>query len=209
MTQQHINIADTELSLANEKMKLEVNDLRLYYGESLALKNINLKIPEKRVTAFIGPSGCGKSTLLRCFNRMNDLVDICRIEGQILMDGQNIYDPKIDVAELRRQVGMVFQKPNPFPKSIYDNIAYGPRIHGLADNKDDLDRIVESSLKKAEHHFKNMDFNNVIASYNKAIEDKVELSQSQIEQLADSYFNINDYQNAKLCWFCSNDGRGW
>ena len=148
MTQQHINIADTELSLTNEKMKLEVNDLRLYYGESLALKNINLKIPEKRVTAFIGPSGCGKSTLLRCFNRMNDLVDICRIEGNILMDGQNIYDKSVDVAELRRQVGMVFQKPNPFPKTIYENVAYGLRLQGVKDKRV-LDEVVETSLKGA------------------------------------------------------------
>ena len=137
-----------ELTLADEKIKLQVNDLRLYYGESQALKSINMQIPEKRVTAFIGPSGCGKSTLLRCFNRMNDLVDICRIEGQILLDGQNIYDKSVDVAELRRQVGMVFQKPNPFPKTIYENVAYGLRLQGVNDRRV-LDEVVETSLKGA------------------------------------------------------------
>jgi len=137
-----------DLKLADEKIKLQVNDLRLYYGESQALKTINMQIPEKRVTAFIGPSGCGKSTLLRCFNRMNDLVDICRIEGQILLDGQNIYDKSVDVAELRRQVGMVFQKPNPFPKTIYENVAYGLRLQGVNDRRV-LDEVVETSLKGA------------------------------------------------------------
>jgi len=139
---------EAELDLSKEKIKIQVNDLKLYYGESLALKSVNMLIPEKRVTAFIGPSGCGKSTLLRCFNRMNDLVDICRIEGEILMDSQNIYDPKIDVAELRRQVGMVFQKPNPFPKSIYENVAYGLRLQGVKDKRV-LDEVVETSLKGA------------------------------------------------------------
>jgi phosphate transport system ATP-binding protein len=148
MTQQQIIKHDADLNLADEKIKLTVNDLKLYYGESLALKNINLTIPEKRVTAFIGPSGCGKSTLLRCFNRMNDLVDICRIEGKILMDGQNIYDKSVDVAELRRQVGMVFQKPNPFPKTIYENVAYGLRLQGVRDKRV-LDEVVETSLKGA------------------------------------------------------------
>ncbi|WP_288744095.1 phosphate ABC transporter ATP-binding protein, partial [uncultured Rheinheimera sp.] len=139
---------ETELKLSDEKIKLQVNDLKLYYGDALALKSVNMTIPEKRVTAFIGPSGCGKSTLLRCFNRMNDLVDICRIEGEILMDSQNIYDPKVDVAELRRQVGMVFQKPNPFPKSIYENVAYGLRLQGVKDKRI-LDEVVETSLKGA------------------------------------------------------------
>ena len=148
MTQQQLPNAYTELDLANEKTKLQVNDLRLYYGDSLALKNINLTIPEKRVTAFIGPSGCGKSTLLRCFNRMNDLVDICRIEGEIMMDGQNIYDKSVDVSELRRSVGMVFQKPNPFPKTIYENVAYGLRLQGVKDRRI-LDEVVETSLKGA------------------------------------------------------------
>jgi phosphate transport system ATP-binding protein len=148
MTTQQIHSGYGELNLADEKIKLEVNDLRLYYGESQALKTINMQIPEKRVTAFIGPSGCGKSTLLRCFNRMNDLVDICRIEGQILLDGQNIYDKSVDVAELRRQVGMVFQKPNPFPKTIYENVAYGLRLQGVNDRRV-LDEVVETSLKGA------------------------------------------------------------
>jgi phosphate transport system ATP-binding protein len=137
-----------ELQLLDENIKLQVRDLKLYYADKLALKGIDMVIPEKRVTAFIGPSGCGKSTLLRCFNRMNDLVDLCRIEGQILMDEQNIYDAKVDVAELRRQVGMVFQKPNPFPKSIYDNVAYGLRLQGVKDKRI-LDEVVETSLKGA------------------------------------------------------------
>jgi phosphate transport system ATP-binding protein len=128
--------------------KLQVKDLNLYYDKKQALNNVNLMIPEKQVTAFIGPSGCGKSTLLRCFNRMNDLVDSCRIEGQILMDGHNIYDKKVDVAELRRQVGMVFQKPNPFPKTIYENVAYGLRLQGVS-SKRVLDEVVEASLRGA------------------------------------------------------------
>lgn len=137
-----------ELRLQDEQVKLQVNNLNLFYGQARALKDINLTIPEKRVTAFIGPSGCGKSTLLRCFNRMNDLVDICRIEGEILMDGQNIYAPGVDVSELRRQIGMVFQKPNPFPKSIYENVAYGLRLQGVNDKRV-LDEVVERSLKGA------------------------------------------------------------
>ena len=131
-----------------EPIKLEVNNLNLYYDQKRALNSVSLKIPEKKVTAFIGPSGCGKSTLLRCFNRMNDLVDSCRVEGQILLDGQNIYDKSVDVAELRRQVGMVFQKPNPFPKSIYENVAYGLRLQGVK-SKRVLDEVVEKSLKGA------------------------------------------------------------
>ncbi|WP_151670948.1 phosphate ABC transporter ATP-binding protein PstB [Nitrincola schmidtii] len=136
------------MRMEDEKIKIHVNDLNLYYGNDQALKGINMLIPEKRVTAFIGPSGCGKSTLLRCFNRMNDLVDICRIEGQILMDGENIYDRNVDVAELRRNVGMVFQKPNPFPKSIYENVAYGLRLQGV-NSKRVLDEVVERSLRAA------------------------------------------------------------
>ena len=128
--------------------KLQVKDLNLYYGQKQALNNVNLMIPEKQVTAFIGPSGCGKSTLLRCFNRMNDLVDSCRIEGEILLDSHNIYDKKVDVAELRRQVGMVFQKPNPFPKTIYENVAYGLRLQGVS-SKRVLDEVVENSLRGA------------------------------------------------------------
>lgn len=133
----------------NESTCLEVNSLNLYYAkDKQALKDINLSIPRQRVTAFIGPSGCGKSSLLRCFNRMNDLVDDCVIEGAITLDGDNIYDKSVDVADLRRRVGMVFQKPNPFPKSIYENVAYGLRIQGI-NRKRVLDEVVESSLKSA------------------------------------------------------------
>lgn len=136
------------MSLSEESIKLQVNALNLYYGDKRALNNISLQIPEKKVTAFIGPSGCGKSTLLRCFNRMNDLVDSCRIDGEILMDGENIYGKDVDVAELRRQIGMVFQKPNPFPKSIYENVAYGLRLQGVK-SKRILDTVVENSLRGA------------------------------------------------------------
>ncbi|SDL44788.1 phosphate ABC transporter ATP-binding protein, PhoT family [Franzmannia pantelleriensis] len=130
------------------KTTFKVRDLNLYYGKDQALKGIDLDIPANKVTAFIGPSGCGKSTLLRCFNRMNDLVDICRIEGEILLDDENIYDRGVDVAELRRKVGMVFQKPNPFPKSIYENVAYGLRLQGV-NSKSVLDEVVERSLRGA------------------------------------------------------------
>lgn len=125
--------------------KFEVKNMDLYYGSFHALKNINIAIPEKEVTAFIGPSGCGKSTFLKSLNRMNDLVEGCRISGDILLDGVDIYKDKMDVNVLRKRVGMVFQKPNPFPMSIYDNIAYGPRVHGIK-SKAKLDRIVEESL---------------------------------------------------------------
>ena len=128
--------------------KISVKDLDLYYGDFKALKNINIEIEPNEITAFIGPSGCGKSTLLRCLNRMNDLVEGCRIEGSVLLDGTNIYGKNVDVNLLRKKVGMVFQKPNPFPMSIYDNIAYGPRTHGIK-NKAQLDEIVETSLKNA------------------------------------------------------------
>jgi phosphate transport system ATP-binding protein len=149
MSYQHGSSFDEQdLNIADERIKIAVHDLSLFYGQTPALQNINLIIPEKRVTAFIGPSGCGKSTLLRCFNRMNDLVDDCRTEGQIVMDGQDIYGKSVDVAELRRQVGMVFQKPNPFPKSIYDNVAYGLRLQGVKDRRV-LDEVVENSLKGA------------------------------------------------------------
>lgn len=128
---------------------LRVDGLSLYYNQrSQALFDINLKIPQKCVTAFIGPSGCGKSSLLRCFNRMNDLVDGCRIEGGILLEGEDIYAPQVDVAGLRRRIGMVFQKPNPFPKSIYENVAYGLRIQGV-NKKRVLDEVVERSLRSA------------------------------------------------------------
>ena len=129
-----------------EEVAIRVENLDLYYGEAQALKSVSMNLPKNRVTAFIGPSGCGKSTLLRCFNRMNDLVDICRVEGKILMEGKNIYDRDVNVALLRRRVGMVFQKPNPFPKSIYENVAYGLRIMGV-NNRDTLDEAVEKALR--------------------------------------------------------------
>ncbi|NCU55891.1 MAG: phosphate ABC transporter ATP-binding protein [Candidatus Fonsibacter ubiquis] len=135
--------------MKNEKIKISTKNLNVFYGAKQALFDVNLELEEKKVTALIGPSGCGKSTYIRCLNRMNDVIDICKVEGSIKIDGQEINKKDVDVNLLREKVGMVFQKPNPFPKSIYDNIAYGPRIHGLADNKDDLDKIVESSLKKA------------------------------------------------------------
>ncbi len=131
-----------------EDIEIETQKLSLWYGEKQALKNIDMKIPEEKVTAIIGPSGCGKSTLIRCFNRMNDIIDVCRIEGKIFIDEHDIYDKKTDVVELRKKVGMVFQKPNPFPKSIYENIAYAPRIHGVK-KKEKLDEIVEECLKQA------------------------------------------------------------
>ncbi|MEW9805778.1 phosphate ABC transporter ATP-binding protein PstB [Mesorhizobium sp. ZMM04-5] len=136
--------------MSNERaVKMQGRDVTVHYGEKQALFGISLDIPENQVTALIGPSGCGKSTFLRCLNRMNDTIDVARIGGKITLDGQDIYDKAIDVVELRARVGMVFQKPNPFPKSIYENVAYGPRIHGLTRNKTELDGIVEESLKKA------------------------------------------------------------
>ena len=135
--------------MINEKIKISTRNLNVHYGVKQALFDINLDLFEKKVTALIGPSGCGKSTFIRCLNRMNDVIDICKVEGSIKVDGEEINGKEIDVNVVRERIGMVFQKPNPFPKSIYDNIAYGPRIHGLADNQDDLDRIVENSLKKA------------------------------------------------------------
>ncbi|MEO9901270.1 MAG: phosphate ABC transporter ATP-binding protein PstB [Nisaea sp.] len=129
--------------------KIAARKVQVYYGDTHAIKDVDIDIQAKAVTAFIGPSGCGKSTFLRTLNRMNDTIDVCRVEGDIKIDGEDIYDPKVDPVQLRAKVGMVFQKPNPFPKSIYDNIAYGPRIHGLASKKADLDEIVASSLQKA------------------------------------------------------------
>jgi phosphate transport system ATP-binding protein len=129
--------------------KVHAHDVNVYYAEKHALKHVSVEIPARSVTAFIGPSGCGKSTFLRCINRMNDTISVARVTGKILIDSQDIYDPKLDVVQLRARVGMVFQKPNPFPKSIYENVAYGPRIHGLAAGKSELDAIVETSLKKA------------------------------------------------------------
>ena len=132
--------------MANSKISVEY--LNLHYGENHALKDVNMEIADHAITAFIGPSGCGKSTFLRCLNRMNDLVDGCRVEGKVILDGEDIYDKRVDTTLLRKKVGMVFQQPNPFPMSIYDNIAYGPRLHGIK-NKKELDEIVERSLQGA------------------------------------------------------------
>ena len=132
--------------MANSKITVE--SLNLHYGENHALKNVNMEIADHAITAFIGPSGCGKSTFLRCLNRMNDLVDGCRVEGKVILDGEDIYDKRVDTTLLRKKVGMVFQQPNPCPMSIYDNIAYGPRLHGIK-NKKELDEIVERSLQGA------------------------------------------------------------
>ncbi|MEP0320554.1 MAG: phosphate ABC transporter ATP-binding protein PstB [Bauldia litoralis] len=131
------------------KPKVVAKDVNVFYGEKQALFDVSIDIVEKSVTAFIGPSGCGKSTFLRCINRMNDTIEGCVVKGGISLDGDDIYAPSLDVVELRARVGMVFQKPNPFPKSIYENVSYGPRIHGLARGKTELDEIVESSLKRA------------------------------------------------------------
>ena len=131
-----------------QKTKISVKDLHLYYGENHALKGVNMEIRPNAVTAFIGPSGCGKSTFLKTLNRMNDLVDNVRIEGTVLLDGENIYGPGVDTTILRKKIGMVFQQPNPFPMSIYDNVAYGPRVHGIRDKRK-LDQIVEESLRGA------------------------------------------------------------
>ena len=132
----------------SEDIIIETNNLNLWYGEKQALKDVNIKIKRNRVTALIGPSGCGKSTLLRCFNRLNDLIPTCNITGEILYQGKNIYNNGVDIIKLRKENGMVFQKPNPFPKSIYENIAYGPQTHNIMDKKI-LDQITESSLRKA------------------------------------------------------------
>jgi phosphate transport system ATP-binding protein len=134
--------------MMNEK-KIIAKDVSVFYGEKQALFDVNLSIDKNKVTSLIGPSGCGKSTFIRCINRMNDVIDTCKVQGAIEINGHNIYDKSVDVVQLREKVGMVFQKPNPFPKSIYDNVAYGPTIHGLAKNKTDMDQIVEDSLKKA------------------------------------------------------------
>ncbi|CUJ31237.1 phosphate ABC transporter ATP-binding protein PstB [Cognatishimia activa] len=137
-----------ESTVSQNDIKISADKVQVYYGENHAIKDVSVEIEDKTVTAFIGPSGCGKSTFLRTLNRMNDTIDICRVEGNINLDGEDIYDPKVDPVQLRAKVGMVFQKPNPFPKSIYDNIAYGPRIHGLASSKAELDEIVEKSLRR-------------------------------------------------------------
>ncbi|WP_297772050.1 phosphate ABC transporter ATP-binding protein PstB [uncultured Roseovarius sp.] len=141
------NLAENKVT--QDKIKIAARKVQVYYGDTHAIKDVDVDILDNTVTAFIGPSGCGKSTFLRCINRMNDTIDICRVQGDILLDGQDIYDKRVDPVQLRAKVGMVFQKPNPFPKSIYDNVAYGPRIHGLARTKADLDEIVEKSLRRA------------------------------------------------------------
>ena len=142
-----LNLKDPELE--HRDNKISARDVNVHYGDTHAIKDVNVDIPDKTVTAFIGPSGCGKSTFLRCFNRMNDTIDICRVSGDIHLEEQNIYDRRIDPVQLRARVGMVFQKPNPFPKSVYDNVAYGPRIHGLVSNRAELDVVVEECLKRA------------------------------------------------------------
>jgi phosphate transport system ATP-binding protein len=134
---------------AGKAPKVIARDVNVFYGDKRALHNVSVQVPDRGVMAFIGPSGCGKSTFLRCINRMNDTIPICRVTGKITIDDEDIYDPSLDVVQLRARVGMVFQKPNPFPKSIYENVAYGPRIHGLASGKAELDEIVQSSLEKA------------------------------------------------------------
>ena len=133
----------------NTVPKMTARDVNVFYGQKQAIKNVSIDVSAEHVTAFIGPSGCGKSTFLRCLNRMNDTVDGARVEGRIELDGQDVYASGMDVVQLRARVGMVFQKPNPFPKSIYENVAYGPRLHGLARSKTDMDEIVESALKRA------------------------------------------------------------
>jgi phosphate transport system ATP-binding protein len=134
---------------ALNRIKVACKGVNVHYGAKHALKNVGVDIRERQVTAFIGPSGCGKSTFLRCLNRMNDTVDGCRVDGSILIDGDDVYEKSLDVVQLRARVGMVFQKPNPFPKSIYDNIVFGPKIHGLASGKAELDELVERSLRGA------------------------------------------------------------
>jgi len=155
-------------------IEISTEELNLHYGDNHALINVDIEVLKNRVTALIGPSGCGKSTLIRCFNRMNDLVDNCHIDGKILFNGKNIYDPDVDYVLLRKKIGMVFQKPNPFPKSIYDNVAYGPKVHGIT-NKKELDIIVEDSLKKA------------------AIWDEVK------DRLHDSALSLSGGQQQRLC----------
>ncbi len=139
----------TTKAAAMNQSKISARGVQVHYGDKHAIKDVDIEIHPRSVTAFIGPSGCGKSTFLRCINRMNDTIASCRVEGHIAIDGEDIYDPKVDPVQLRAKVGMVFQKPNPFPKTIYENVAYGPRIHGLASRKSELDDIVASALHKA------------------------------------------------------------
>jgi len=144
-----VEVRHAAIDAVPSAVKVSAQNVNVYYGEKHAIKGVSINIPERSVTAFIGPSGCGKSTFLRSINRMNDTIDGCRVTGEILLDKMDVYSPELDVVELRARVGMVFQKPNPFPKSIYDNVAYGPKIHGFARSKADLDAIVEQSLRKA------------------------------------------------------------
>jgi phosphate transport system ATP-binding protein len=144
-----LDVHSTAAPATKTEMKVFANDVNVFYGEKQALHKVTVNIPDRAVMAFIGPSGCGKTTFLRCINRMNDTIATCRVAGKIVIDSQDIYDPKLDVVQLRARVGMVFQKPNPFPKSIYENVAYGPRIHGLSNSREDLDEIVNASLQKA------------------------------------------------------------
>jgi phosphate transport system ATP-binding protein len=149
-----MNMLDTTLEPAAHtdaagRFKITARNVDVFYGEKHALKSVSVDIPDRGVMAFIGPSGCGKSTFLRCLNRMNDTIPGCRVTGKILMDGEDIYDPALDVVQLRARVGMVFQKPNPFPKSIFENVAYGPRIHGLARSQSELRDVVQWSLERA------------------------------------------------------------
>ena len=149
MTMHEPNTAEAATHTASARPKISANDVSVFYGDKKAIDEVSIDIHTRYVTAFIGPSGCGKSTFLRTLNRMNDTISSARVEGEILLDGEDIYRSKMDVVQLRARVGMVFQKPNPFPKSIYENIAYGPRIHGLASTKAEMDRIVEESLQRA------------------------------------------------------------
>jgi phosphate transport system ATP-binding protein len=151
-SKQNLEVDQAQATVGNrfcENPKMSMRNVNVYYGDKQAIQDVSVDIAKNEVIAMIGPSGCGKSTFLRSLNRMNDTVDGCRVEGEVLLDGDNIYQQNLDVVELRARVGMVFQKPNPFPKSIFENIAYGPKIHGLADSRVDLDEIVEDSLKKA------------------------------------------------------------
>jgi phosphate transport system ATP-binding protein len=143
------NMRNVEPLVTANTAKMTARKVQVYYGTTHAIKDVDVDILDKTVTAFIGPSGCGKSTFLRCLNRMNDTIAVCKVTGELKLEAEDIYDPRVDPVQLRAKVGMVFQKPNPFPKSIYDNVAYGPKIHGLTRNKAELDAIVESCLKKA------------------------------------------------------------
>ncbi len=143
------DVTKSEAELDQSDIKFAARNVQVFYGADQAIKDVDVDIRDKTVTSFIGPSGCGKSTFLRCLNRMNDTIDICRVEGEIRLDGQDIYARSVDPVQLRAKVGMVFQKPNPFPKSIYDNVAYGPKIHGMARKKEDLDQVVETALRDA------------------------------------------------------------